>query len=378
MARKSFWNVLMRRVRVRQTGRRRGRLARVLACVPLILSASACAGEAPSFYGRQRGRTSGDALEARPLDEVARELEALNEPFVGATGRRDTFRSILSNTIDKDAYLCMPSPRSLFFGEAPEGERVIRGVMPHYGFFFGPMSYLVRRVREPARRWEVSVHVAIEGTPPEASDLELADCALAGDLGASLRCEGTPYALSGTREACPGSGSFRVKATPLAVEALLRRWSTEAERYWNRDASALGIPVTYDFEFTLARAPIERARSPAREEAWGRDALPRVDMVVPLAPTCGRTPYFASMRAGWSLPILAHEVGHVMGLLDEYEMFSGITGAYPKTPFPGAEVSRMGLSMLEGTRVLPLHHYLILRRYVCPEPKRTDPYPPVL
>ena len=54
--------------------------------------------------------------------------------------------------------------------------------------------------------------------------------------------------------------------TPFAVllaayAALLARWSTEAERYWNRDASALGIPVTYDFEFELAEAAeAERSR----------------------------------------------------------------------------------------------------------------------
>lgn len=38
----------------------------------------------------------------------------------------------------------------------------------------------------------------------------------------------------------------------------------------------------------------------------------------------------------------------------------------------------MGLSMFEGTRALPLHHYLILRRYACPEPRAEGPYPPLL
>jgi hypothetical protein len=74
------------------------------------------------------------------------------------------------------------------------------------------------------------------------------------------------------------------------------------------------------------------------------------------------------MRSGWSLPIVAHEVGHVLGLLDEYEMLSGILDFYPKTPLAGADRSRMGLSMKEYTVVLPMHHYLILRRYFCPEP----------
>ena len=111
--------------------------------------------------------------------------------------------------------------------------------------------------------------------------------------------------------------------SPRAVAALLRRWSVEAERYWNRDAEAFGVPVRYDFDFvTIA-------------EATSRGL--RIDIEMPLSPTCGRTPYFSAMRSGWSLPIIAHEVGHVLGLLDEYEAFSGLVGFYPKTPFPGAK-----------------------------------------
>jgi hypothetical protein len=34
----------------------------------------------------------------------------------------------------------------------------------------------------------------------------------------------------------------------------------------------------------------------------------------------------------------------------------------------------MGESRREGSRVLPLHHYLVLRRYFCPEPHQSDPY----
>jgi hypothetical protein len=295
-------------------------------------------------------------LDRQPLEVVTRELEAMSGELLGS--HKDTFRGILADTIDKDAYLCMPSPRALFFGDTPEGQRVIQGVMPHYGFFFGPMSYLVRR---RAGQFEVRVRVAVD-PPDEGAALELPDCGLEAALGRGG--EGTPYPLSGKLDACPRSGSFRAKATPRAVRALLARWSTEAEGYWNRDAALVGLPVTYDFDFVLA------------EEARARSL--RVDMEAPLSPTCGRTPYFSAMRAGWSLPIVAHEVGHVMGLLDEYEMFSGIVSFYPKTPFEGAEVSRMGISMKEETRVLPLHHYLIVRRYVCPEPKTRQPYPTVL
>lgn len=274
---------------------------------------------------------------------------------------RATFRDVLADTLAKDAHLCRPSAREVLSHprEASEGERHIRGVMPHYGLFMGPMSYLVRR---RGRAWEVEVRIAVE-PPAPARRMELPDCGLAAEPGARgeiLVCRGTPYSASGSTDACPGSGEFAARSSPAAVAALLRRWSREAERYWNRDAEAFGLPVTYDFDFVLERD--------ARAQGL------RVDLRVPLSPTCGRTPYFTAMRSGWSLPVLAHEVGHVMGLLDEYEALSGIVSFYPKTPFPGADISRMGLSMRERTLVLPVHHYLILRRYFCRPPDDIDPY----
>lgn len=287
------------------------------------------------------------------LDEVAAELQAMAGAAIRA--HPETFRDILEDAIAKDAYACLPSPRELF-ESAPDGERVITGAMPHYGLYFGPMQYVVRRT---AGRFTVSVRIAV--TPPRAgATLELPDCALAPVLEGRVVCRGAPYSQAPGTDACPASGLFTAPATPRNVHALLGRWSRDAERYYDRDAEAFGIPVDYDFEIVLA--------------AHARARSLRVDMEAPLATTCGRTPYFSALRSGWSLPVVAHEIGHVMGLLDEYEAFSGIVGFYPKTPFPGAEVSRMGLSMKESTRVLPLHHYLVLRRYVCPEPRSRDPY----
>jgi hypothetical protein len=287
---------------------------------------------------------------------VAAELDALSR---GATrGHEATFRAILEDTIAKDAYSCLPSPHQVFSPDTPEGERRIAGVMPHYGFFLGPMSYLVRRL---AARWEVDVRIAVELPPGDGATMELPDCEvpreLEGERGdiaeIGATCAGTPYSASPSLSACPASGTFSVVATRGAQHALLRRWSRDAARYWDRDAEAFGLPVRYRFTF---------------EPSF---AVPPgfADLRVPLALTCGRTPYFSAFRSGWSLPIVAHEVGHVLGLLDEYETFSGLVPCYPKTPFPGAEVSRMGLSMREGTRVLPLHHYLVLRRYFCDEPR---------
>jgi hypothetical protein len=305
------------------------------------------------------------------LEVIAAEIEAMTGSAVSP--HEATFRAILANTIDKDAYLCLPSPRAVLGAAraaraagaagaaghkppAPDGERTIRGVMPHYGIYYGPMQYVVRR---RGGRFEVEVRIAVD-PPPDGTPLELPDCRMKPELGPALTCSGTPYSLSGSLEACPKSGVFQTVVTRATIQALLRRWSSEIEGYYNRDAAAFHMPVTYDVEFVT----IDEARA----------AGLRVDIEMPLAPTCGRTPYFSAMRSGWSIPILAHEVGHVMGLLDEYEALSGITPLYPKTPWTGAEVSRMGLSMREDTKILPLHHYLILRRYFCAEPGRVDPY----
>jgi hypothetical protein len=334
------------------TGSRRARAAAALAalCLAAAAAAAGCAGAAGEGG---RGGLAASGSESS-VEGIAAELEAMSAPLLA--GREGTFRDVLADTLAKDAFLCRPSARRVFGGGVPEGERVIAGVMPHYGFFLGPMRYLVRR---RGAAWEVEVRIAVE-PPVGAAALELPDCGLAAELAGALSCSGTPYSRAGSTDACPASGVFSAEATPRAIRALLARWSREVEGYWNRDAGAFALPVRYDFDFVLA------------DEARAR-AL-RVDMEVPLSPTCGRTPYFSAMRAGWSLPVLAHEVGHVLGLLDEYEALSGIVRCYPKTPFPGAEISRMGLSMREDTRLLPLHHYLILRRFFCKEPASPDPY----
>jgi hypothetical protein len=311
----------------------------------LALAAAGCAPAAAP--GSLAASTDTDTIDA-----VDAELTALSDGLTSA--HRGTFRAILDDTIAKDPYACHPSPRAVFFGSAPDGERVIAGETPHYGFFFGPMHYrIAHRSTGSGGRWEVKVTVAV-APPVGTAFLELPDCGLVREVGGDeRRCSGTPYAESPKTEACPGSGSFAIDATPAHVRALLARWSREAARYYTRDARAFGLPIDYDFAFVLAEggAPFG------------------ADLTVPLSPTCGRTPYFTAFRSGWSLPIVAHEVGHVLGLLDEYEAFSGLSSLYPKTPFPGAEISRMGLSMREGTRILPLHHYLIVRRFFCAEPK---------
>ncbi len=213
------------------------------------------------------------------------------------------------------------------------------------------MSYRVTRSRSG---WLVRVVVAV--TPPDQrAILELPDCALGAELDEPTACAEDPTRDT-TLEVCPPRPRGLARATDRNVAALLRHFSRNVAAYWSRDARSAGLPIDYDFQFERA-AEVDPSRA---------------DIALPLVTTCGRTPYFTSLRSGWSLPIIAHEMGHVLGLLDEYETFSGML--YPKTPFPGAEVSRMGLSMREHTRVLPIHHYLVLRRWFCEPPTQKGPF----
>jgi len=279
---------------------------------------------------------------------VARDLESVSPDW--AQRHSDSYAGILAHALAVDAYVCEPPPLEVFFGATPPGVRSIDGSMPHYDLFEGPMRYQVRRAHG---QWFVSAWIVVE-PPPPASRMELPDCSLGERLEGSVHCAGQPYSESTTLDICPDVGSFSAPATPKNVQLLLAHWSEAVEGYYNRDAKAQGLPISYDFTFS-----VPEARSTPASSA----------LVVPLATSCARTPYFQSVRSGWSVPILAHEMGHLLGLLDEYEMLSGIVDLYPKAPFPGAERSRMGLSMREGTVLLPMHHYLVLRRFFCPEPE---------
>lgn len=316
---------------------------RVASLVVGLLAPIALAG-----CGASRAADSRAPREAT-IDEIAAELDTMSSSLGPA--HRETFRGVLTDTIAKDAYACLPRPRDVFFGDTPEGERTISGQMPHYGFFFGPMRY---RVARSGDRWIVRIVVAV--VPPEPHVmLEVPDCTMGAEVDEPTACAEDP-ARETTLEVCPPRPRGLARATERTVTALLHRYSRAVAAYWSRDARAAGLPIDYDFRFERA-AEVDPSRA---------------DITLALATTCGRTPYFSSIRSGWSLPILAHEMGHLLGLLDEYETFSGML--YPKTPFPGAEVSRMGLSMRESTRVLPTHHYLVLRRWFCKPPKETTPF----
>lgn len=285
---------------------------------------------------------------------AAKELEALSPFWVQQHAA--SYASMLAHALAVDAYICEPAPREVFFGETPAGLRLITGSMPHYDLYEGPMRYQLRRVRG---HWYVEAWVVVE-PPPNTGRMELPDCSLREYLEGPVECSGHPYSQSTTLDICPENGSFSAPVTAKNVRVLLAHWSSAVEGYYNRDAQAHGLPVSYDFTFTI---PEER-RVPASSA-----------LVVPLATSCARTPYFQAVRSGWTLPILAHEMGHLLGLLDEYAALSGIVDLYPKAPFAGADRSRMGLSMRESTVLVPMHHYLVLRRFFCPEPANVSEVP---
>ncbi|HEU5074202.1 MAG TPA: hypothetical protein VFU02_08515 [Polyangiaceae bacterium] len=278
---------------------------------------------------------------------AARDLEVLGPDWVGQ--HSVTYASILAHALAADAYVCEPAPAQVFFGATPAGVRSIAGSMPHYDVYDGPMRYQLRRAQG---QWFVQAWVIVE-PPPNTGRMELPDCSLEALLEGPVQCSGRPYSQSPTRDICPEGGSFSAPVTRKNVRVLLAHWSTAVEGYYNRDAKAQRLPVSYDFTFTVPEARAVPASSA---------------LVVPLATSCARTPYFQAVRSGWSVPILVHEMGHLLGLLDEYAALSGIVDFYPKAPFVGAERSRMGLSMRDSTVLLPLHHYLVLRRFFCPEP----------
>lgn len=291
------------------------------------------------------------------LESVSVGLEALSPGE--ANKHAAHFRDLLADAVDKDQYRCLP-PVDVTLGPPTSdvAEKRIVGVIPHYNVYFGPIHYRVRG-DVAAEVWRVSLNIALDPESFEGT-IELPDCALRDALQGPVTCTGVPYEEDPGVKACPESGTFTAPATRKNLRAVAARWSRDVEAYWNRDAERYGLAVRYDFEFFLD----------------GDRVVEPVDVSTNMWNTCGRTPYFSAFRTGWSIPIMAHEVGHYLGLLDEYEALSGML--YEKTPFEGSENSRMGLSMKTYTRLYPLHHYLVLRRFHCDGRYQRDAFRAVL
>jgi hypothetical protein len=190
----------MRRVLPPESGQCAGHFARIRAAI--VVASSACASACSASLPPPEPSIRDERASIAAIDA---ELTALSR---GLTARHpETFRSILEDALASDPYLCRPLPRQVFFGSAAEGTRTIEGVLPHYGFFFGPMHYRVRRrgSGEPPG-WEVEVTIALD--PTRAPTLELPDCALVKELGADERRCSRCALFERARhvEACPRIG----------------------------------------------------------------------------------------------------------------------------------------------------------------------------
>src|SRR5690606_38667900 len=234
-------------------------------------------------------------LACDPTTRVGAVADALSHRAdADVRGTEAHWRRLLAEYLVRAETQCLPPVEQVL--SPPAGSfapRRITGELPHYDVFDGPLRY---RVGAGDGHWRVELNVLIEATP--GGMLELPDCALAGELHGPVRCEGLPYEEAPGLDACPGSGRFEAEASRTNIAAMLRRWSTEVEAYWNRDAERYDLPVRYDFTFFLPET-----------------AVAPVDLRLPLWHSCGRTPYFVALRSGWSIPLLAHEVGHYLGLL---------------------------------------------------------------
>ena len=178
-------------------------------------------------------------------------LEAYQGP--GRPTDRQHRQALPYAALVKERPWCAPSLDEVFSRPARGlPERLIEGRLPHYEWYLGPIRYRIGASRSrtgKAATWSVRLNVAIESPP--ADTLELPDCGLGTDLDGPVVCEGTPYERAEGVEACPDSGRFRVPATRRNIRALLERWSTAVEAYYNRDAKRYGVPVSYDFHFFL-------------------------------------------------------------------------------------------------------------------------------
>ncbi|MEK6626566.1 MAG: hypothetical protein AABY86_16485 [Bdellovibrionota bacterium] len=68
-----------------------------------------------------------------------------------------------------------------------------------------------------------------------------------------------------------------------------------------------------------------------------------------------RGPYFSLWTTHWGASTISHEMGHVMGLDDEYS----------NTPFPSLTYCDRSSIMCTNRQPFPYHYYLIVRRMLC-------------
>lgn len=107
----------------------------------------------------------------------------------------------------------------------------------------------------------------------------------------------------------------------------------EAENIWNHDK--VEMDFKYAFKFAVVEDPSQ--------------ALYSVSILDDT-----RGPYDVSWGRNWTSTVIAHELGHMLGLGDEYQTFTSISDCLPES---------LMCSSWKG-RLLPQHFYFILRRFI--------------
>lgn len=108
---------------------------------------------------------------------------------------------------------------------------------------------------------------------------------------------------------------------------------SEASSYWNN--SKINTDFNYEFKFELTTDPSK--------------AHYRVNIL-----DSSRGPYDTNWSRSWTSRVIAHEVGHMLGLGDEYQTLSGTIDCWKESLMCEAWKGQLE----------PLHHYFVLRRLV--------------
>ncbi len=135
-----------------------------------------------------------------------------------------------------------------------------------------------------------------------------------------------------------------------AVQAEMRAKLERAAQFW--EAHAPGGRVHFKFVLVQPGAP--------------------ASIDVPLTLEDERRPYDVQWTTQWDWKTVAHELGHVMGLDDEYNQLRNTMGL-GKGPMARDRCTRTSLMCDNNSSFAvpkPYHYYLILRRMFCDEPDR--------
>lgn len=95
--------------------------------------------------------------------------------------------------------------------------------------------------------------------------------------------------------------------------------------------------------------------------------------IIPLTNENGRYPYDSLWSTQWNASNLAHEIGHMLGLNDEYDQLNRTLGI--KVPVLETECDESSIMCQDYGVPKDFHYYLILRRTLCENKSHFDSLP---